>query len=164
MGIKGFNVTSEVGRAGRKPKYFKAAYFAMIISLGLVPAGCVSKLSYDRDIAYYTVQLQQERSDNAVRIKTLEAKLRDKGNTVNELTERYMALQKDRADLQVWQGKFKPELEALSKEISELKLVITTNADRLKGPVANEMLGKIADMENRVNELLRKKGYETQTP
>lgn len=122
-----------------------------IILSGILISGCISRGAYEQDIARLTARLQQERIEHANQIASMEVKLKDRAKSLADLTDRYMTLQKEREQYQV--VGLKSDLEALSKDLAELKLVVASNA---KGAEANEMLMKIADMQKRINLLLEK--------
>ncbi|HLC19225.1 MAG TPA: hypothetical protein VJM57_09465 [Thermodesulfobacteriota bacterium] len=124
----------------------------MLVTSSLVFAGCVSKGSY----LSLEQKLVEERAARIANQKALEAKLDDKSNTINELTERYMAIQKEKEGSRAWINGFRGELESLSRDLAELKLVISSNIEEMKTTMANEMLIKIIDMENRIGEMLKK--------
>ena len=129
---------------------------ALAVLLPLVFTGCVTRSSYEKGIDEMERRLAAERANNLASMSVIESKLEDKNSTLKEITERYMALQKGQEESQAWINGFRSELEAISKDLSELKLVISSNTNEMKSTVANEMLIKIIDMEHRIGEMLKK--------
>lgn len=125
---------------------------AIIITALLLP-GCVSRTTYDRDVGTLLTKIQKLKSDHALEVRALESKIHERGRSLNELTTRYMSLQEDNVQAQIKLGSLRGDLETLSKDVAELKLVIFTN---VKGSEANEMMIKLIDMQNRIQILLEK--------
>ncbi len=118
-------------------------------------SGCVSRSSYESDMAFLERQVMTERIVKEETVQKLEQKVQDKNKTLNALTERYGALQKEHEALQKWRNSFKDNLEALAKDIAELKLVISNNLPNMRGSVGNTMLIHLIDMENEIQGLLK---------
>jgi chromosome segregation ATPase len=134
--------------------------FLAIIPIMLIVSGCVSKRTYDRDIARLTSQLQAERGETGSSMTSIESRLVDKSRTLAELTDRYIKLQAEKKRASQRLNTFRGDIEELQRDISELKLVVGKNVEKFPSTTANEMLIKLIDMEYRVQELLRKEAEE----
>ncbi len=130
----------------------------MTLTLGsaLLLSGCVSKSTYDRDVAALLNQLAKEKGTTASSINSMEAKVQSKASSLTRLTEKYMGLEKEHMRTKERLSSFRGDLENLRMDIAELKLVVSTNVDKLRSTMANELLIKIIDMEYRIQELLKK--------
>lgn len=122
-----------------------ASSFAAAVLL----SGCVSRSAYDADIARLTMKLQQERADHAATVQSLEIRLKDRAKSLSELTDRYMVLQHERAQYQL--SGLRKDMEALLRDLDELRLVVTSN---LKGSEGTEMQMKISEMQKRIKTVL----------
>lgn len=114
-------------------------------------SGCVSKATYDQDISTLLIKLQRERADNAQNVKALEIKLQERGKSLSEITNRLIMLQKEREQSYGKISHFRADIEAIQRDLAELKLVIFTN---VKGSEGNEMIIKIIDMQHRIQTIL----------
>lgn len=124
-----------------------------VACFGMLSAGCVSKYSYDRDIGRLTSQLETEREQSMYRTTALENTSEAKAQSLAELTNRYIDLQKKNQDAQRRINNIKGDMNSLLSDIDELKLIISSN---LKGPEAYELLFKLDDMEKRVRGVIAK--------
>lgn len=118
-------------------------------------SGCVSRSSYESDVDFLERKIVKERLAWEDAVQKLEQKVQDKGKTLNTITERYGALQKEHEALQKWRNGFKDNLEALARDIAELKLVISNNLPNMRGSVGSTMLIHLIDMENEIQGLLK---------
>jgi len=123
---------------------------ALLIAATLL-SGCVSRSAYDADIARVAAKLRQERADNAETVRVLEEKIKERGRSLSELTNRYMVLQHERAQFQL--SGLKKDMEILLSNLEELSLVVSAN---LKGSEASEMQMIIGDMTKRVQSVLER--------
>jgi hypothetical protein len=126
-----------------------AKTLAVAFIASVLLSGCVSRSGYNADISRLTLKLQQERADHAYTVKTLEEKIRDRGRSLTELTERYMLLQRERAQFQL--PGLRKDMEILLKNLDELSLVVSAN---LKGSEGREMQMMINDMRGRITGVL----------
>lgn len=129
------------------------------ILLVLAAAGCISRSAYEGDMQTLYTQLQNERVANAAKIKALEIRLQERAKSLAELTNRYMTLEKDKEQAQIKINNLKGDFESLLRDMAELRLVIDSN---IKGSGAAEMKLKLADMQNRIINLLGKQNPITQ--
>lgn len=136
-------LTSSI-RSSILSKALPAAFIASVLL-----SGCVSRSAYEADISKLAAKLQQERADNAATVRILEEKIKERGRSLTELTERYILLQRERAQFQL--PGLKMDMEALLKNLDELSLVISTN---LKGSEGREMLMMIGDMQKRIESVI----------
>lgn len=141
---------------------FSTAIRAVAVSVPLIfiVSGCVSKRTYDRDIARLTRQLQAERGQRGSEMNSIESRLADKSKTVAKLTERYIQLQAEKKRAIDRLNRFRGDIMELQRGIAELKLVVGKNTEKFPSTTANEMLINLIDMEYRIQELLRKEAEE----
>lgn len=126
-----------------------ARTLAVVFIASVLLSGCVSRSGYEADISRLTLKLQQERADHAFTVKTLEEKVKDRGRSLTELTERYITLQRERAQFQL--PGLRRDMEILLKNLDELSLVVSSN---LKGSEGREMQMMINDMRGRITSVL----------
>jgi len=129
-----------------------AAVIAMALPMALSSGGCISRGAYQQNMAQIASQLQTERAAHAQEIAKYDQRLRDKNDTVVKLTERFMALQAKNTESQAKLDSLKGDLEALLRDMAELKMVVFHN---VKGSEGNEMIIKLMEMQHRVKNLLR---------
>jgi len=133
----------------------------ILISALIMPVlfmGCgVSRRTYDTNMAMVIDELNQEKTARNTATHSLELKVRERGRSLSELTDRYMAVKEHNDFNQAKLGRLKGDLERLLRDFSELKLVIFAN---FKGAQANEMLLKLNEMQRTVQELLKKSAEE----
>ena len=137
--------------------------FTLLVCASALISGCIGfvrESEYDRNMGELTRQLKIERAASASMAADYEHKLLDKSRTLTVLTERYMEMQKENENLQIWKGGFTRELETLAKDVAELKLVITKNLDNTSAFPITPLLMKVIDMEYRLNELRKKQDGE----
>lgn len=144
----------------RKPILF----CVFIVFVCIAFSGCVRLSEYERDVGDLARQLQQERAINASNVKDLELKLKDKSRSVNELAQRYIALEETAGELRAWRAGFAAELSALSADVAELKLIVSKNASTMKGPAPLALFSTIVDIENRLNALIKKREADAVAP
>lgn len=116
-------------------------------------SGCISRSAYEENINRLAVALQNERAARAVAERQADLKIQDRGKTLNEMTNKYIELQKSYEQVQIKVIRFKGDFEKLLHDVDELKLVVHTN---VKGSPGSEMMIKLLDMEHRLNLLLDK--------
>jgi septal ring factor EnvC (AmiA/AmiB activator) len=135
-----------------------------LLALLLIPvmalSGCISRSTYNRDMSKLLNRIEMDRLEYDGIYDQLKAQNTDRSFTLNKLTTRYMQLQKNHAKIKGKFNHFDADLNALSHDIAELKLVITKNMDKIKSSMANEMLIKIIDMQFRIKELRKKESEE----
>lgn len=122
--------------------------------------GCVSRSAYQAEMYRMTEKLKEEKRDHAFDVKSLETKLSDKNKSLSELTNRYMEIEKQNQEFRKKLGYLRGDIEALLKDIAELKLVVFTN---VKGSEGNEMMIKLIDMQQRLQGLLLKEKLEQES-
>jgi septal ring factor EnvC (AmiA/AmiB activator) len=144
-----------------KTRYLNRIITVLTLGTALLLSGCVSKSTYDRDVAALLNKLAKNQGTTASSIDAMETRMKIKASSLTRLTEKYMVLEKEHMRTMERLSSFRDDLENLRKDIAELKLVVSTNIDKLRSTMANELLIKIIDMEYRVQELLRK---ESETP
>jgi len=152
-----FSIGRVYSLISRRPAFIQVFLF---IPLALVFAGCVSKSTYDRDVARLTRQLQAERGETGSTMTSLEARLADKSATLTRLTESYIQLQAESKRGSERLNRFRADLEELQRDISEVKLVVGKNVEKFPSTTANEILIKLIDMEYRVQVLIKKEAEE----
>ncbi|MBI4950362.1 MAG: hypothetical protein HY955_09485 [Deltaproteobacteria bacterium] len=130
-----------------------ARYLLLFTALTLVFAGCVSRGAYEENIGNISGKLKAEKTARSTDVKILEQRLADRGKTLSDLTGRYIMLKAEKDSAQSKLDGLKADLDALMKDMSELKLVIFTN---MRGSEANEMMIKLNNMQKRVDRLLTK--------
>ncbi len=138
-------------KKNRDARIIYAILSGLLLCLAL--PGCVSRSAYDQNMSAVLRKLQVERAEKNEAVQKLEQKVQDRGKSLNELTARYMDLQKEHEKSQVRLNRFKSDLEVLLRDMAELKMVIFTN---VKGTQANEMMIKLMEMQNRVQLILGK--------
>ncbi len=126
-----------------------ARTLAAVFIASLLLSGCVSRGSYEADVSRLSLKLQEERAEHAYTVKTLEEKIKDRGRSLTELTERYILLQRERAQFQL--PGLRRDMEILLKNLDELSLVVSAN---LKGSEGREMQMMINDMRSRITGVL----------
>lgn len=144
-----------------KARYLNRILTVLTLSTALLLSGCVSKSTYDRDVAALLNKLAKEQGTTASSINAMETRMKNKASSLTRLTEKYIEIEKAYMRTMERLSSFRGDLENLRKDIAELKLVVSTNIDKLRSTMANELLIKIIDMEYRVQELLKK---ESETP
>src|SRR3989304_314895 len=145
--------------------YFGRYRTTLLICALLMPAfilGCgVSRRDYETNMAMVLDELSQERSARYTSTRALEVKVHERGRTLSELTDRYMAVKEQNDFNQAKLGRLKGDLEGLLRDFSEMKLVIFAN---FKGSQANEMLLKLNEMQRTVQDLLKKSNEQLPAP
>jgi septal ring factor EnvC (AmiA/AmiB activator) len=144
-----------------KARHINRILTVLTLGTALLLSGCVSKSTYDRDVAALLNQLAKERGTKASSINAMETQVKTKAGSLTRLTDKYMQLEREHMLTKERLSSFRDDLENLRKDVAELKLVVSTNIDKLRSTMANELLIKIIDMEYRVEELLR---IESATP
>ncbi len=153
-----FNTTASVSARSRGLK--RSSLLLLLLVPTLVLPGCISRSTYNRDMSKLLNRIELDKQEYDKIYERLNAQTTDRSVTLNKLTTRYMLLQKNHSKLQTRMNHFGKDLNAFSRDIAELKLVITKNMDKIRSSMANEMLIKIIDMEFRVNELQKKEAEE----
>lgn len=125
----------------------------LVLASAVLLEGCVSKTAHEGRVSVLLEQLHRERVESNAEIQLLEAKVRERGRTLSGLTEMYMKIKEQNDVAQEKLGRLGGDLEALQRDLSELKLVIYTN---LKGAQANEMILKLNEMQRRILGVLEK--------
>ncbi len=115
--------------------------------------GCVSRSAYERNMTAVMRTMETERREKNEAIAKLELKVQDRGRSLNELTAKYMDLQKEHEKSQIRFHRLKTDLDALLRDMAELKMVVFAN---VKGTQANEMMIKLMEMQNRIQLMLGK--------
>lgn len=116
-----------------------------------VMPGCISRRAYEQNMATVTRRLETERTEKNEAIAKLEQKVQDRGRSLNELTAKYMDLQREHEKSQIRAHRLKSDLDALLRDMAELKMVVFAN---VKGTQANEMMIKLMEMQNRIQLML----------
>lgn len=127
----------------------------LVLASAALAAGCVSRTAHEGRVTVLLEQLHRERVENNAEKQLLETKVRERGRTLSGLTEMYMKVKEQNDISQGKLGRLEGDLEALQRDLSELKLVIYTN---IKGAHANEMILKLNEMQRRVQGILEKSG------
>lgn len=144
---------------------FKKCHTAFLLSALVMPAfvlGCgISRRDYDTNMAMVLSELEQERAARIVLQRAYEVKVHERGRTLSEITERYMAVKEQNDFNKAKLGRLNGDLERLLRDFSELKLVIFAN---FKGAQANEMILKLNEMQRTVQELLKKSKEQMPVP
>ncbi|MBI5492981.1 MAG: hypothetical protein HY893_08620 [Deltaproteobacteria bacterium] len=140
--------------AKRKMTY---ALVAGLLASSVMP-GCISRRAYEANMASVMRTLDTERREKNEAIAKLEQKVQDRGRSLNELTAKYMDLQKEHEKSQIRFHRLKSDLDALLRDMAELKMVVFAN---VKGTQANEMMIKLMEMQNRIQLML---GKAAETP
>jgi len=135
-----------------KKLLFGAAIMAATLPLAMTSGGCISRGAYQENMAKLSKQMQAERIAHAKEIEKYEQRMRDKNDTIAKLTERFMALQETNAESKAKLDSLRGDLEALLRDMAELKMVVFHN---VKGSEGNEMIIKLMEMQHRVKNLLR---------
>lgn len=130
-----------------------ARYLLLFTAIMLASAGCVSRGAYEENIGVMSKKLQAEKAARATDVKSLEQRLAERGKTLSDLTDRYIRLKAEKDSAQAKLDGLKADLDALMKDMAELKLVVFTN---MRGSEANEMVMKINNMQKRVDRLILK--------
>ncbi len=138
----------------------KPALLLLLLVPTLAFSGCISRSTYNRDMAKLLNKIAVGQQEYEKMANNLEAGGRDRAETLNKLTLRYMKLQKNHSKLLRRYNNFDNDLNEFAHDLSELKLVVNKNIDKIISSMANEMLIKIIDMEFRVNELRKKDAEE----
>jgi len=125
---------------------------AATLPLAMTSGGCISRGAYQENMAKLSKQMQAERIAHAKEIEKYEQRMRDKNDTIAKLTERFMALQETNAESKAKLDSLRGDLEALLRDMAELKMVVFHN---VKGSEGNEMIIKLMEMQHRVKNLLR---------
>ncbi len=120
-------------------------------------SGCVSLSAYEEDVAKLSVALQNEKAARAEAERKADNRVQERGRSLNEMTTKYIELQKNYEQVQIKVLRLKGDFEKLLHDVDELKLVVHTN---VKGSPGSELLIKLLDMENRLNILLDKEKTE----
>jgi hypothetical protein len=136
----------------------------LALSVVLALSGCVSKRTYDRDVTALLNKIEQGKGQSASSIGGMKSRLDTKNASLSLLTNKYIMLEKDYIRVKKRLNTFDSDLQSFKKDIAELRLVVSTNIDKLRSTVANEMLIKIIDMEYRVDELLKKESQPIPEP
>jgi len=131
---------------------FGAAIIAATLPLAMTSGGCISRGAYQENMAKMANKLQAEKIAHAKELEKYEQKMREKNDTIAKLTERFMALQETNAESKAKLDSLKGDLEALLRDMAELKMVVFHN---VKGSEGNEMIIKLMEMQHRVKNLLR---------
>jgi len=134
-------------------KTSRRIFIVAVAAAGMLSTGCVSKYSYDRDVGRLASQLQAEREQNNYRVTALENTSTTKAQTLADLTNRYIELQKVNQRSQQRINNIRGDMNALLSDIEELKLIISSN---VKGAEAYEMLFKLDDMKARISGVISK--------
>ncbi len=145
-----------------KARHLNRILTVLTLGTALLLSGCVSKSTYDRDVAALLNQLAKEKGATASSINAMEIRVQHKASSLTRLTEKYMELEKNHMRTMERLSSFRGDLDNLRNDIAELKLVVSTNIDKLRSTMANELLIKIIDMEYRVHELLKKESETSQ--
>lgn len=116
-------------------------------------SGCVSLSAYEEDVAKLTIALQNEKAARAEAERKADYRVQERGKSLNEMTNKYIEIQKNYEQVQIKVLRLKGDFEKLLHDVDELKLVVHTN---VKGSVGSELMIKLIDMENRLNILLEK--------
>ncbi len=127
--------------------------FLLTAILLAASAGCVSRGAYDENMGTISKRLAAEKAARSIEVKTLEQRLAERGKTLSELTDRYIRLKAEKDSAQAKLDGLKADLDALMKDMAELKLVIFTN---MRGSEANEMVMKLNNMQKRVDKIIVK--------
>ncbi|MBI5452994.1 MAG: hypothetical protein HY956_00025 [Deltaproteobacteria bacterium] len=125
--------------------------FLLTAVLLAASAGCISRGAYDENMGAISKRLAAEKTARSIEVKTLEQRLAERGKTLSDLTDRYIRLKAEKDSAQAKLDGLKADLDALMKDMAELKLVIFTN---MRGSEANEMVMKLNNMQKRVDRLL----------
>lgn len=120
-------------------------------------SGCVSLSAYEEDVAKLTIALQNEKAARAEAERKADYRVQERGKSLNEMTNKYIEIQKNYEQVQIKVLRLKGDFEKLLHDVDELKLVVHTN---VKGSVGSELMIKLIDMENRLNILLEKEKAE----
>lgn len=128
-------------------------HLILLATLTLIFAGCVSRGAYEENIGNISEKLKAEKSARSKDVRVLEQRVAERGKTLSDLTGRYIQLKAEKDAAQSKLDGLKADLDALMKDMSELKLVIFTN---MRGSEANEMMIKLNNMQKRVDRLLTK--------
>lgn len=128
---------------------------AAVLAVGVMATGCVPKTTYDKNVVALADQLTKERQSYKYQIEALESKVAIQSKSLNEITNMYINLQREFKDTQKVFRNLRGDMEALLRDIEELKLVVMTN---MKGSEADEMIFKLNAMENRVDNILKRSG------
>ncbi len=147
-----------------KARYLNRILIVLTLGTALSLSGCVSKRTYDRDVAALLNKLAKAQGTTASSINAMKMKMKNKASSLTRLTEKYMELEQEHMRTKERLSSFRDDLENLRKDIAELKLVVSTNIDKLRSTMANELLIKIIDMEYRVQELLKKESQPPSPP
>ena len=139
----------------------KIIFAAGLLALPLFAEGCVSRGAYDENINLLMQKMNKERTENAATERALEIKVKERGRTLSELTNRYIELKAQQDYSQAKLGRLQNDLEGLLRDMSEMKLVIFTN---FKGSEANEMMLKLNSMQKTVQEILKKSNEPMTAP
>ena len=131
----------------------KTILFIGLLALPVLAQGCVSRGSYNENMAVLLHKMTAERAENAAAQRSLEIKVQERGKTLSELTTRYIDLKAQQDYSQAKLARLQSDLEGLLSSMSEMKLVIFTN---FKGSEANEMMLKLNSMQKTVQEILKK--------
>lgn len=121
-------------------------------------SGCVSLSAYEEDVAKLSAALQSEKAARAEAERKSDYRGQERGKSLNEMTNKYIELQKSYEQVQVKVLRLKGDFERLLHDVDELKLVVHTN---VKGSAGSELMIKLLDMENRLNILLDKEKAES---
>lgn len=132
-------------------------FLVTVFALGTLGSGCVPRGTYKQDVDVLAAQLTKEREEFKYKLESLETKLDTRGKSLNELTVRYIQLQRDFKDMQGVVNNLRGDLESLLRDIEELKLVVNTN---YRGSEADEMLFMLTDMERRIEAIIEKSGNQ----
>lgn len=120
-------------------------------------SGCVSLSAYEEDVAKLTTALQNEKAARAEAERKTDSRVQERGKSLNDMTNKYIELQKKYEQVQVKVLRLRSDFEKLLHDVDELKLVVHTN---VKGSVGSEIMIKLLDMENRLNTLMDKETAE----
>lgn len=130
-----------------------ARYLLLFTAIMLASAGCVSSGAYNENMSVMSKRLTAEKTARSIEVKTLEQRLAERGKTLSDLTDRYIKLKTDKDSAQAKLDGLKADLDALMKDMAELKLVVFSN---MRGSEANEMVMKLNNMQKRVDRLIVK--------
>lgn len=134
-------------------KLYRTALIA-ILTLPIL-SGCVSRRACEENISYLVDKLNREKASGNEEIGLLEVKVKERGRAIGDITGRYIKLMDQHDISEAKLGRLTSDLQALQRDMTELKLVIFSN---FKGSQANEMMLKLNEMQRRVQEILRKSG------
>jgi len=123
----------------------------IVLILTVLAGGCVSRGTYNDDVRRLADTLRAEREAHEREIEGLKARVGSRGQSLSEVTNRYIEIQRDYRESQARLNNLRGDMMSLLRDIEELRMVVRTN---FSGMQANEMLFKLEHMEDRVKNIM----------